>query len=305
MLKLIVKRILMLIPVILGIVFIVFTIMEFTPGDPARLILGEMAPQDQVDILREQMGLNEPFLVRYFNYIVNIAQGNFGRSYLSNIPVHEKIWALFPNTLMLASSGMMLSVLIGMPIGIISAVKQYTVVDSASIIFALLAASIPTFWLALMLIIFFSLNLGWFPSSGFSSLKHMVLPTITLAAYSAAAIMRMTRSSMLEVIRQDFIRTARAKGAREKRVIMKHALKNSIIPVITVVGVNFGLLLGGAVTTEMIFAIPGLGPAMVTAIRTKDNPVVLASVILIAVAFSIVNLIVDIIYSFIDPRIRS
>jgi len=149
------------------------------------------------------------------------------------------------------------------------------------------------------------LNLNWFPSSGFGTLRHMVLPTVTLAAYSAAAIMRMTRSSMLEVIRQDFIRTARAKGAPEKRVILGHALKNSVIPVITVVGVNFGLLLGGAVTTELIFAIPGLGPAMVTAIRTKDNPVVLASVILIAVAFSIVNLVVDIIYAFIDPRLRN
>lgn len=305
MLKLIIKRILMLIPVVLCIILIVFTIMEFTPGDPARLILGEKATQEQVGVLREQMGLNEPFFVRYVNYIVDIAHGDFGRSYLSNVPVNEIISARFPNTLKLATMGMLLSVIIGMPIGILSAVKQYTVIDSASIIFALLGASIPTFWLAMMLMIIFSLNLNWFPSSGFTTIRHMILPSITLAFYSAAVIMRMTRSSMLEVIRQDFIRTARAKGASEKRVIMRHALKNSIIPVITVVGVNFGLLLGGAVVTETVFAIPGLGPAMVAAIRTKDNPIVLASVILIAVAFSIINLCVDILYAFIDPRLRN
>jgi len=302
--KFTIKRILMMIPVILGIIFIVFTIMALAPGDPARLILGEKASQEQVNTLREQMGLNDPFFVRYARYTINIFKGDFGRSYITNVPVHEIIFARFPNTAKLAVSGMFLSVLIGMPIGILSAIKQYTIVDAASMIFALLATSIPGFWLGLMLIIVFSLNLRWFPSFGFIGIKYMVLPSITLATVNAALIIRLTRSSMLEVIKQDYIRTARAKGATERRVIFRHALKNSLLPVITVIGVNFGTLLGGAVVTETVFGIPGLGTAIVNAIRMRDNPVILASVVFIAVALSMVNLFVDIMYTFIDPRLR-
>ena len=304
MLKFVLKRILMLIPVILGIVLIVFTIMYLTPGDPARLILGEKAPQEQVDVLRDQMGLNDPFVVQFARYVGNMLRWDFGRSYATNIPVAETIAERFPKTAELALAGMFLSVLIGMPIGILSAVKRYSILDNISMIFAMLATAIPAFWLGMMLIIAFSLNLKWFPSSGFDTFRQMVLPTITLAAVNAAVIIRMTRSSMLEVVRQDYIRTAWAKGADQKRVVLGHALKNSIIPVITVIGINFGSLLGGAVVTETVFGIPGLGTAMVNAIRMKDNPLVLGSVVYLAIVFSLVNLAVDIIYALIDPRLR-
>lgn len=304
MLKFIIKRLLLMIPVVLGIVLIVFTIMYVTPGDTARLILGEKASEESVEVLREELGLNDPFIEQYVDYVKSLFTGNLGKSYATNIPVLETISQRFPNTVMLALSGMILSVLVGMTLGVISAVKQYSIFDNVSMVFAMLATSIPGFWLGLMLLLLFSLKLGWFPSSGYDSISAMVLPAITLATVSGAVIIRMTRSSMLEVIQQDYVRTARAKGAKEGRVIIGHALKNAIIPVITVVGVNFGSLLGGAVVTETVFGIPGLGTAIVTAIRMKDNPLVLGGVVYIAIAFSLVNLLVDIIYMFIDPRLR-
>lgn len=305
MLKYIVKRILYLIPVIIGIVFIVFTIMYMSPGDPARLILGERVPQEQVDILRTEMGLDRPFIEQFFSYLTNIIKGDFGKSYQLRMPVTEILLKVrFPLTLTLATSTMLLAVLIGIPVGVLSAVKQYTLIDSITVIFALLMASIPAFWLGLMLMLLFSLHLGWLPSSGFDGIISLIMPTITLACVNSAQIIRMTRSSMLEVVRQDFIRTARSKGATEKRVIFKHALKNAIIPVLTVVGVNFGYALGGAVVTETVFALPGIGSQLVSSIRQKDNPVVLGAVVLVAVAFSVVNLLVDILYTRVDPRIE-
>lgn len=304
MLKYIIRRLLYLIPVIIGIIFIVFTIMYISPGDPARLILGERAPQAQVDQLRAEMGLNRPYLKQFSSYLLNILKGDFGKSYLLRLPVSTLVLKVrFPVTLTLAISSMLLAVSFGIPVGVLSAVKQYTVLDSITVIFALLMASIPAFWLALMLMLLFSLKLGWLPSSGLDGAVSFILPTITLACINSAQIIRMTRSSMLEVVRQDFIRTARAKGATEKRVIFQHALKNAIIPVLTVVGVNFGYALGGAVVTETVFALPGIGSLLVSAIRQKDNPVVLAAVILVAAAFSIVNLLVDLIYTKVDPRI--
>lgn len=305
MLKYIVKRILYLIPVIIGIVFIVFTIMYMSPGDPARLILGERAPQEQVDILRTEMGIDRPFIEQFFSYLTNIIKGDFGKSYQLRMPVTEILLKVrFPLTLTLATSTMLLAVLIGIPVGVLSAVKQYTLIDSITVIFALLMASIPAFWLGLMLMLLFSLHLGWLPSSGFDGIISLIMPTITLACVNSAQIIRMTRSSMLEVVRQDFIRTARSKGATEKRVVFKHALKNAIIPVLTVVGVNFGYALGGAVVTETVFALPGIGSQLVSSIRQKDNPVVLGAVVLVAVAFSVVNLLVDILYTRVDPRIE-
>ena len=304
MLKYISKRIIYLIPVLIGIVFLVFTIMYFSPGDPAKLILGDRAPEEQVAALRHELGLDLPYYQQLFNYIKNAIHGDFGNSYQLRMPVWDIIKLRFPLTLQLTTFTMLIAVLIGVPVGILSAVKQYSVIDAFSVIFALLKASIPAFWLGMLLMLLFSLNLGWLPSSGYEGVKWLILPSITLGFINCATIMRMTRSSMLEVVRQDFIRTARAKGATEKRVVFRHALKNAIIPVITVVGTAFGSSLGGAVVTETVFGLPGMGTQIITAIRQKDNPVVLASVIVIALAFSLVNLIVDILYTYVDPRIR-
>ena len=304
MLKYISKRIIYLIPVLIGIVFLVFTIMYFSPGDPAKLILGDRAPEEQVAALRHELGLDLPYYQQLFNYIKNAIHGDFGNSYQLRMPVWDIIKLRFPLTLQLTTFTMLIAVLIGVPVGILSAVKQYSVIDAFSVIFALLMASIPAFWLGMLLMLLFSLNLGWLPSSGYEGVKWLILPSITLGFINCATIMRMTRSSMLEVVRQDFIRTARAKGATEKRVVFRHALKNAIIPVITVVGTAFGSSLGGAVVTETVFGLPGMGTQIITAIRQKDNPVVLASVIVIALAFSLVNLIVDILYTYVDPRSR-
>ncbi len=303
--KYVIKRILLLIPVLLGVSLLVFAIMSLTPGDPAQLILGENAPKEAVLKLREEMGLNDPFLIQYFRFIKNALMGDFGRSYTTGREVFSEIFARFPNTLILAVLGVIISVCIGIPVGIISATRQYSFLDSFSMIIALLGVSMPVFWLGLMLILTFSVNLGWLPSGGFNGFTSIILPAVTLGVGSAAIITRMTRSSMLEVIRQDYIRTARAKGVAEKVVTNKHALKNALIPIITVVGLQFGNLLGGAVLTESVYSWPGVGRLMVDAIRQKDTPTVLAAVVFLATAFSIVNLLVDILYAFVDPRIKS
>ena len=305
MLKYIIKRILNLFPVMLGMSFIIFSIMALTPGDPALLILGESTTPEALHALREEMRLNDPFYVQYFRYIFNALQGDFGTSYSSRTPVLTEIFIRFPVTLTLAIASLIFSVVIGIPLGILSAVKQYSIVDNISLGAALLLASIPGFWLGLMLILFFSLRLGWFPAIGLTSIRHVVLPTITMSALGLATMIRMTRSSMLEVIRQDFIRTARAKGATERRVIWRHALQNAFLPIITVAGLTFGMQLGGAVITESVFAIPGVGTLMINAVRSNDNPMVMASVLFIAFFVCAVNLLVDILYVFIDPRIRT
>lgn len=303
--KYVLKRILLLIPVLLGVSLLVCAIMSLTPGDPAQLILGENAPKEAVLKLREEMGLNDPFFMQYFRFVKNAIMGDFGRSYTTGREVFGEIFARFPNTLILAVIGIIISVCIGIPIGIISATRQYSFLDSFSMVIALLGVSMPVFWLGLMLILTFSVKLGWLPSGGFDGLKSIILPAVTLGVGSAAIITRMTRSSMLEVIRQDYIRTARAKGVAEKVVINKHALKNALIPIITVVGLQFGHLLGGAVLTESVYSWPGVGRLMVDAIRQKDTPTVLAAVVFLAAAFSVVNLLVDILYAYVDPRIKS
>ena len=304
--KYIAKRIIYFIPVLFGIVFLVYSIMYLAPGEPARMIMGDKVPQAQVDALREEMGLNKPFLVQFFTYLTNILHGDFGTSYQLGMPVTDIILKIrFPITLIMAVSSMLLAVIFSIPIGTLSAVKQYTVIDSITVVFALLLTSIPVFWLGLMLILLFSLKLGWFPSSGFDGVKSFVLPAITLALVNSAQIIRMTRSSMLEVLRQDFVRTARAKGASETRVIFKHALKNAIIPVLTVIGINFGIVLGGSAIAETVFGIPGMGIQMVTSIRQKDIPVVMGAVLFVAFTFSVVNLLIDILYTLFDPRIRT
>ena len=305
MLKYITRRILMLIPVILGVTFIVFTIMYLTPGSPAQIILGEQAPREQVEALEEEMGLNDHFLVQYGRYVKDALKGDFGRSYQSGRPVLKEILRRFPSTVKLTIASTIISVVIGIPIGIISSTKQYSLLDSVTMVFALIGVSIPVFFLGLLMILFFSVRLKWLPAAGAGTWKHIVLPAVALGAGMMATVTRMTRSSMLEVIRQDYIRTARAKGVAENNVILKHALKNALIPIITVVGLQFGNLLGGAVLTETVFSWPGVGLLMVNGIKMKDTPVVMASVIFLAVTFSAVNLLVDILYAFVDPRVRT
>jgi len=299
------KRLLMLIPVILGVVLVVYILSYIAPGDPARTILGEAAAPEAIEALREEMGLNDPLLVQYGRFVINAAQLDFGTSYQTGRSVFTEIAARFPNTMQLAGMGIVLALILGIPLGILSAIKQYTPFDFGATFFGLLGVSIPNFWLGLMMIIVFTVTLQWFPATGFTDPIQWIMPTIAIGTNSSAIIMRMTRSSMLECIRQDYIRTARAKGQKESVVIFRHALRNALIPVITTAGLSFGFLLGGAVLTETIFAIPGVGSFLVSAILNRDFAVVRGGVVLIAVSFTVVNLFVDILYAFIDPRIRS
>ena len=299
------KRILMMIPVILGISLIVFSIIELSPGDPVTLMLGDGASEQAITELRNQMGLNDNFFVRYARYVGHALMGDFGISYRNKVAVVNEIASRFPTTLTLTFWGVAISVLIGIPVGVISAIKQYTFIDAASLFSALVLTSMPAFWLGLLLIMLFSLKLGLLPATGVASMQHFIMPAITLAAASMATIIRMTRSTMLEVIRQDYIRTAKAKGASPFRIVYKHALRNALLPVVTVIGLNFGTQLGGAIVIESVFAMPGIGTLMVAAVRTKDTPIVMASVLFVALLASIINLIVDVMYVYIDPRLKS
>ncbi|MFV0424168.1 MAG: ABC transporter permease [Bacilli bacterium] len=307
----IIKRILMLVPILFGVSLLVYSILYLSPGDPAALVLGEQATAEQIATKQEEMGLNDPFIVQYFNYMKGYVTGDFGVSYKTGRPVSEEIFAVFPNTVILTVSAMAIALLIALPTGIIAATKQYSILDNVTTILALLGVSMPNFWLGLMLIAFIAVNVDFIPTSQMNTnsfpelVASLILPAITLGTGGAAIIMRMTRSSMLEVVRQDYIRTARAKGVSEKKVIRKHALSNALIPIVTVVGLQFGYLLGGAVLTETVFAWPGMGKYMVDAIKTRDIPVVLAAVIFMAVVFTVVNLLVDILYAFLDPRIKA
>ena len=306
MAKYIFKRILLLIPVIIGVSFVVFGLLELSPGDPARNILGTNASPTEVAALREEMGLNDPFMIRYGRFLKDmIINRDLGDSYLSRTPVVDEIAVRAGYTTKLAVLSITIAIVLGIPIGIISAVKQYSIFDNVTMVIALLGICMPVFWLGLLLILLFSVKLGWLPSSGFDSLSQMVLPAIALGSQSVSVLTRMTRSSMLEVIRADHIRTARAKGQREKVVILRHALGNALIPILTTIGTQFGQLLGGAVMTEVIFSIPGVGRLMVDSIKMRDVPMVLGCILFVAIAFSIVNLVVDLLYSFVDPRIKS
>ncbi len=305
MLKYIIKRLLITIPILLCVVFIVYSIMQFTPGDPASSILGPTATQEQKDQLNHELGYDQPFFTRFFNYIVNIFKGDFGTSYRTKQPVVKEIAVRFPTTLKLALLSMVISAAIGITLGVVSAVKQYSPLDTTLTVLALFFAAVPGFWLGLMLIMIFAVNLGVLPTSGMDSWRSMVLPLITLSAGGIASLLRITRSAMLETIRQDYIRTARAKGASEKIVILRHALKNALLPVITVLGMNFSGMLGGAVIAETVFAMPGVGQYVVEGIRQKNDPVVLTSTLLLATLFCLIMLIIDIVYAFVDPRIKA
>ena len=310
MIRYILKRFLLVIPVLLGATLLVFTIMEFTPGDPAKLILGNEATEEDITNLREEMGLNDPFVVRYARFVTNMLKGDLGISYRNNLDVSDQIIQRLKNTMILAGAAVLIAVVIGIPVGIISAIKQYTAFDNIVMMVTLFLAASPVFWLGLMLVIIFALNLGWFPAAGMKTgfpdmLICLVLPAFTLSSNTMATIARTTRASMLEVVRQDYIDTARSKGLKESTITVRHMLKNALIPIVTMIGLSFGGLLGGSVVTESIFAWPGVGRFVVDSINFKDTPSVLASVVMLSIFSTFVNLFVDLLYAFVDPRIKS
>lgn len=300
------KRILLMVPVLLGVTLLIFLLLHFTPGDPARMQLGTLATEEEILAQREKMGLDDPLVIQFGRYLKNLVTDlDLGNSYTSGRPVTTEIFSRYPTTILLAVLSVCVTLIIGIPTGILSAVKQYSWVDNVSMTVGLVGISVPNFWLGLMLSLLFALKLRWLPASGFYGPKYWILPALAIGINSAATVMRMTRSAMLEVIRQDYIRTARAKGQTERMVIIHHALKNAMIPIITVVGIQFGVLLGGAMVTEQIFSIPGLGSYLVTAIGQRDYPVIQGGVLIMAVTSGFVNLAIDIIYGFVDPRIKS
>jgi peptide/nickel transport system permease protein len=293
-----------MVPVILGISLILFCIMELSPGDPARMLLGEYASQADVNALRQEMGLNDPLLKRYVSYVADMFRFDFGTSYVTKTNCAEEIINRFPATLKVAGLATLITAIIGIPVGIISAVKQYSIYDVFVTTVAMLFTSIPPFWLGLMLILLFTVELHLLPSVGSGSWKHFIMPALAMAAMHTATLVRMTRSTMLDVIRQDYIRTAKAKGASPLRIIFKHALRNTMLPVVTVLGLNFGNLLGGALIIENVFGISGLGTLMVDSVKSKDTPMLVASVLFASVVGGLVTLIVDILYTYIDPRVK-
>lgn len=306
MYRYIIKRLLFLIPTILGVVFIIFLVMNITPGDPARALLGVSAPQADIDLLNHELGYDLPFFQKYVNYITNmVVHQDFGVSYFTKQSVFDEIWPRYLITIKLAFMGVIISTILGIPLGIYAAVKQYSLWDTIPSILAFLIAAIPSFVLGMLLLFIFSLKLNWLPSYGIASWKHYIMPALAISIPPAAMNLRFTKSSMLESIRQDYVRTARAKGAAENVVIWKHALKNALLPVITNIGLSLGSLIAGAVVAEKLFSIPGIGSLIVDRISYKDEPVIIAGTILIAICFTLVMLIVDLIYAYIDPRIRA
>ncbi|MGD6834885.1 ABC transporter permease [Sutcliffiella halmapala] len=305
MLIYIIRRLFQTIPVMIGVTLAVFLMMHLIPGDPAQIMSGEQASPEQVEAMRDKLGLNDPFHEQYFRYVANAVQGDLGNSIRTNRSVTSEIFdTRFWITLELALWGTLLSVILGLVAGIISATRKYTFADTSIMIVALFGLSMPNFWLGIMLIYFFSVNLGILPVAGWGSdWKQMIMPVITIGTGGAAIIARMTRSSMLEVINQDYIRTAYAKGVSDRLVIYKHALRNALIPVVTVVGLQFGGLLGGAIITETVFAVNGLGRLIIESISRRDFPMVQGTILVCAILFVAVNFLVDITYRLINKRI--
>ena len=305
MIRYIMKRLLLVIPVLLGVSLIIFTIMSFSSGDPARQALGKEASEEQVEAYRERLGLNDPLPHRYIRYIAGILRGDFGRSYIDQTDVLEKILTRLPITFKLALFATVITVSLAIPIGILSAARQYSLFDTGSMVLALIAASMPSFWLGLMLLMLFSAKLGWFSAFGAASFKDYVLPSITLSLFVLSILIRYTRSTMLETIRQDYVTTARAKGASEFRAIGIHAMKNAMIPIITVIGSRFASFLCGTVVVETVFSMPGIGTMLISAINQRDTITVTGTVIFLAFMLTMVNLLIDIVYMLIDPRLKS
>ena len=332
MARYIARRLILLLPILFGVSLAVFLVMHLFTVDPAEIILGQHATPEQVAVVREELGLNKPVHVQFFDYISRAARGDLGQSVITKTSITEELMKRFPATAELAVLAICIASALGISLGVISAVKQNSLFDYGAMVMALLGVSMPIFWLGLMMIILFSVTLGWLPASGriaigfkpeditglylvdslltgdteafWNALKHLMMPAIALGAYSTAIIARMTRATMLETIRQDYVRTARAKGLRESVVIVKHALRNALIPIVTVIGLQMGALLGGAVLTETVFSWPGIGSYIVDGIMVSDYPRVQGAVLLIGTIFVLVNLIVDILYCYLDPRIQ-
>jgi len=298
------RRLFEVIPVLIAVTFIVFVSVRLIPGDPARAVAGLEADDQTVEAVRKDLGLDEPLLVQYGRFLARAARGNFGVSYYYGTTVTEEIVRRFPATLLLAVSGITLSIVIGMGIGVLSAINHGTFFDRGTLIFAIAGVSMPSFWLGLMFIIFFAVQLRWLPAGGFGGWRHLVLPALTLGLFGAGTIARLTRSSVLEVLKQDYVRTARSKGLAGYRVILKHALRNALIPIITVLGLQFGAFLSRAVVTETVFGWPGIARLLVISVLDRDFPLIQGTVLWLAVIFMALNLLVDLTYSLIDPRIR-
>jgi len=293
-----------LIPVMLGVYTLVFVVMQVLPGDPAHIRAGPGATAEEVENIRHELGLDKPVPVQYFLYLQRAVRLDFGRSFRSNRLVVDELKSRYPTTVQLTVAATAIFLSLGLPLGVIAAVKRNSIWDGLAILVSLLGISMPAFWLGLLLIWNFSVRLGWFPTFGFSSPKHVILPAFTLASYGIAYTARYTRSSMLEELMQDYVITARAKGLRERVVLYRHALRNALIPVVTQAALGFGLMLGGAVVVEVVFTVNGVGKLIVDGILYRDYPVVQAAVLLLALNFVLVNLIADIAYGFIDPRVR-
>ena len=299
-----VRRILAAIPTVIGVVVIVFLMVRLIPGDPARIIAGVLAEEEDVERIRQELGLDKPLHIQFFIYVTKLLQGDLGISARTREPVIVEIAKRLPYTIQLAVISIVIAAAIGIVAGVISAKRQYSKLDYAVTASTLFGISMPVYWLGLMLILLFAVNLKVLPAAGADEPLSFLLPSLTLAAFSTAFIVRMTRASMLEVLRQDFIRTAMAKGLRERLVIYKHALKNALIPVITIIGLLFGNLLGGAILTETIFAWPGIGRLLVESIFARDYPMIQGIILIFSLMYIFVNLVVDILYSYIDPRVR-
>jgi peptide/nickel transport system permease protein/oligopeptide transport system permease protein len=304
MFQYIIRRLISTIPVLFGISLMLFFLLRALPGDPAQVIAGELATQEEVELIRQQLGLNEPVYVQYAKFLSRLVRLDLGTSTRTQYPVTQEIAPRLLNTVILAVAATILACLLGIPAGIIAAVRPYTAMDMVVTAMALFGMSMPAFWLGLMLIIIFSVKLKLLPVGGSGGFVFLILPAITLAAYLLASIARNTRSAMMEVLAQDYITTARSKGVREKMVILRHALKNSFIPVITVIGLQFGSLLGGTVLTETVFAWPGLGRLMISSILARDYPVIQGAILIFALLFVLTNLIVDVLYAYFDPKVR-
>ena len=308
------RRLLLLVPVLVGVSVVVFLVLHLSPGDPAEIMLGSQATQEDLARLRRELGLTEPLHVQYVHWVAHVARGDLGRSIWMKRPVLDEVLNRYKATLVLTASGLLLSTVGGIILGVASAVRPHSFLDRMSAVTSLFGASMPVFWLGIVLMVVFSLWLGWLPASGMWApygegglrdlLAHLVLPAVTLAAASLTIIARLTRSTMLEILSQDYIRTARAKGLVEQRVVFRHGLKNALVPIVTVVGVQAGYLLGGAVLTETVFAWPGVGLLMVQGILARDFPLVQGCVLVIALTFVLINLAVDLLYAWLDPRIQ-
>lgn len=297
------KRLLMLIPVIICVTFVLYLILSAAPGNLARNLLGDDATAEQIAAKEAEMGLDKPLLVRYVNYMVGVVKMDFGESWINGEPVLTRFANRLPNTLLLSALATLFAVAVGVPLGIGSAIKQYSLLDYGSSFVAMLLFSVPAFWLGTMCQVLFCVTLHWLPTAGFDSAKAMVLPTLILGANGLGTMIRMSRTSMLDVISQDYIRTAKAKGASHGKIISHHALRNSLIPVVTQIGVSFAGTIGGAVVTENIFTIPGIGTMLLSAVKSRDVPVVLGTIIFVTVIVGVINLLVDLLCAVIDPRI--